>query len=150
MKILWVNAPMANIYSKTCHGCSKTIHFENVCRSTNKTAQQTSECRWPGTAKQGSTQVAEGHYTDDKWVETHEDAMRSLDSLVLKSFHINSQGSVILTELETSNKHERCQIAFKEDSRSDWNLLSIDYSENCPQIPVGSYLCKSDYIVDYF
>ena len=61
--------------------------------------------------------------------------MRCLDIVTIKSFKITRLQFFVLTKLELSSKHTRCDIAYKVDTGCDGTLLNVNNLENCSQVP---------------
>ena len=53
--------------------------------------------------------IQKERFMDNKWSDLQED-VRSIDSVIVKSFSINSLKCIIVMTLETNSKHTRCQI----------------------------------------
>ena len=93
--------------------CSKNNHFRCVCILTRTNRQGDRQISTDTRVHENKTMdKIQKTYTDEASSESQEEDIRSMDSVTVKSFSINSLRYVILTKLETSSRHARCQIKY--------------------------------------
>ena len=104
----------------------QSIHFHSAYRSIRGNRQDCSQTytntriHWNRTMNE----VKQRRHSYSEWLQVED--RRSMDSVAITLFNINSLISVIVTKWEIGSKYARCQVVYKVDTSSDGNLLLVD------------------------